>query len=584
MSAQVSFIVLGVVLAVQAVALVPLRPWLHRRGASLRVALQIAFALGLSGAAALAAFHLTALELERHATVMWLWVCASTMLVGLVSAARVRRMPTLELAVGALVPLEVAAALAFAASAGEGLTAAPLRALLIAPAALALCAYFGASVGYLLRGGGRVDVNLGYESMVGRRFLLSKASQVLSTVTAISVIGVSLGVWLVIVALAILGGFERDLQKKIIGANAHVVVQATDGAPFAPEPGLLETIQGVPGVVAAAPFVQGEVGVASGSNHTAAGLLIGVVPERSPEALLVLRELVRGSLDRLAEAPPAPAARVESEFQAPAAIPGIVIGVEMAKALAVGLGDKIRVLSPLLEVLTPVGVAPKSLGFEVVGIFSSKMYEYDARLAFVSLGAARRFFELDDDGISGVHVRTDDPESSDLVGARIVARLGQQRFEALDWKKRNQTLFAALKLERVVAFIVLVFIILVASFSIVNTLTMSVIEKRKEIAILKTMGAQDIGVMKVFLVQGLLVGAFGTLIGAAVAIATVAALTHFGFWIPGDVYYIDSLPVHLEAADVVLVVVAALLIVWNFSVFPALRGSQLEPVEGLRDG
>jgi lipoprotein-releasing system permease protein len=264
----------------------------------------------------------------------------------------------------------------------------------------------------------------------------------------------------------------------------------------------------------------------------------------------------------------------------------VVIGVEMAKGLNVKVGDKVRLISPMLEVLTPIGPAPKSLGFRVVAIFSSKMYEYDARFAYVSLPSARRFLETEPDAVSGLQLRCTDPERTDRIGALALAPLsgGDARFEALDWKRRNQTLFSALKLERVVAFVVLVFIILVASFSIVNTLTMSVIEKRREIAILKTMGAHDVGIMKLFLVQGLLVGAFGTAIGGGLGVGTMKLLERFGFWIPGEVYYIDSLPVKLEPANVALVVAAALLIVWDFAVFPALRGSRLQPVEGLRDG
>ncbi|MEL6544167.1 MAG: FtsX-like permease family protein, partial [Myxococcota bacterium] len=213
-----------------------------------------------------------------------------------------------------------------------------------------------------------------------------------------------------------------------------------------------------------------------------------------------------------------------------------------------------------------------------------KMYEYDAKLAFISAKAARTFFELPARSVTGMMLQVDNPDASDRIGAALLEQMGGEPYAVLDWKSRNQTLFAALKLERIVAFVVLAFIILVASFSIVNTLTMSVIEKRKEIAILKTMGARDVGIMKVFLVQGLTVGAFGITLGLIVGLTFIGALESFGFWIPDDVYYIDSLPVHLEPLDGVLVALAALLIVWNFAVFPALRGSRLAPVEGLRDG
>jgi lipoprotein-releasing system permease protein len=255
----------------------------------------------------------------------------------------------------------------------------------------------------------------------------------------------------------------------------------------------------------------------------------------------------------------------------------------------VGVGDRVRIISPLLEQMTPLGMAPKTRDFRIVGVFSSQMYEFDARYVYVSLPTARDFFELDPGQLNGVHLAATDPDRSESAAGEAVAMLqarqpGPRGWEALDWKARNQTLFAALKLERVVAFVVLAFIILVASFAIVSTLTMSVIEKQKEVSILKTMGARDVGVMKVFLVQGTLVGAFGTLVGVVIAMITVVLIERIGVGIPGEVYYIENLPVHVSAGDVVLIVLAALLIVWDFSVFPAIRGSRLEPVEGLRDG
>ena len=256
----------------------------------------------------------------------------------------------------------------------------------------------------------------------------------------------------------------------------------------------------------------------------------------------------------------------------------------MARALSIQVADDVRVISPTLEVLTPLGPAPKSRGFRVVGIFSSKMYEYDSRFAYVDLGVAREFFDLPAKSVTGIQVQAPTPETAPQVVTALEPVLRQSGLQARDWRSRNQTLFAALELERVIAFIVLAFIILVASFSIVTTLAMSIIEKRKEIAILKTMGARSTGIMKVFLTQGMVVGGLGTLMGGVIGMVTVSGLEHMGLWIPDEVYYIDSLPVHLSIADLVVVTVAALLIVWDFSIFPAMQGAQLEPVEGLREG
>ncbi len=579
-------VVIAILLLVQLALTGLARRRLASRRFSLRAVAGITAALLVSGTGLWAVYARSSMTLEREPTLLWIWVCATSILLGGGAAALQKRMPTWELFVGCLLVLDVAAVMAVVGPGDHGLTSAPLRALLIAPAALAACTYFGASVGFLFLASGPSSMRLGYEAMIGRRFLLSKSSQAVSIVTAISIIGVAVGVMAVIGALAVLSGFEGDLRTKIIGANAHASIEAADGRPLQLTPTLVDEIASTSGVVAASPYVQGEVAVANpGANYTGTALMVGIDPFRAPSVLTVLGQVTRGSLDGLKA--PLDAGKPQDddgEFAPPAKVPGIVIGVEMANSLQVKVGDKLRVLSPLLEVLTPIGVAPKSVSLQVVGVFSSKMYEYDAHLTFVAIDEARRFYELGANEATGIQILTADPEKSDIYGNAALenAKSALAPLTLVDWKVRNQTLFAALKLERVVAFIVLVFIILVASFSIVNTLTMSVIEKKKEIAILKTMGAHDAGIMKIFITQGLLVGGFGIAVGVALALGLVAILRKL--WLPNDVYYIDALPVHLEVSDVVLVALSALLIVWNFAVFPALRGSSLTPVEGLRDG
>ncbi|MEE8410687.1 MAG: ABC transporter permease, partial [Myxococcota bacterium] len=528
MSTVFAVIALLVALMMQVVAVFSACRYRKRGETSYRLAAAMTGAMLTSAAGLRVTFAQLGLDLDQHAALLWVWVAATAVLVGLAAAIESRRMPTVELAISVFVIIEAAAVYVLLVAPGQGIAGAPLRALLLAPAALSLAAYFGASVGYLLWSSGRLDVRIGYEGLVGGRYLLSKSSSVLSTVTTISVIGVALGVWLVIVSLGVLSGFENDLQRKIIGAGAHLVLKPIRGTTIDLDEDMIETIAGVQGVVAAAPYLEGEVAMASQSNYTG-GMLFGIDPESTPAVLSVLGQINKGSLtpliDEMRPTPPRPAHDPEMEFLPPAPVPHIVIGREMAKILNVGVGDRVRVISPILETMTPVGQAPRTLDFSVAGIFSIEMYEYDARYAYVSLKAARRFFETDARAISGVQIRTSDPERSDITGQAVLAALpspgnDNSRFEALDWKRRNRTLFAALKLERVVALVVLVFIILVASFSIVNTLTMSVIEKRKEIAILMTMGARRVGIMKLFLVQGMLVGTFGTIIGAAGAILT----------------------------------------------------------------
>jgi len=585
----VSFAALSLgVLAVIAVELVALglgRARLERRGFSVPIAVASFVAFASLALALRGTFAILSLDLELDGGIVWTAVALGGIGVGAAAAARARRMPNAELGIAGLLLMELLVASLLYEAGGASLSSPPMRALLIAPAALALCTSFGASLGYLVFAGDRAELALGYESMVARRFLLSKSSPALSTVTTISVVGVMLGVMLVIMALAVLSGFESDLQRKIIGTGAHVVIEPQSGPTLKLTSDMLARAEQAPGVVAAAPYLESEVAVASSQNFSGA-VLFGIDPRRGPRVLEVLQELQSGSLAGLNgdAAPPAEAPSAPGSFAKPARVPGVVIGIEMAKSLSVHVGDRVRLLSPTLEVMTPVGMAPRSMGFEVVGIFASKMYEYDARYIYVSLDAARRFLELDPEAVSGVQLRTADPERSERVGKLAAAATGGRDLVARDWRARNQTLFAALKLERIVAFVVLVFIILVASFSIVNTLAMSIIEKKKEIAILKTMGSTDAGIMKLFVIQGLLVGGFGAVLGAVLGVGLVLAIERFGFWIPGEVYYIDSLPVELNGGDAALVLAAALLIVWSFAVFPALGGAKLEPVEGLRDG
>lgn len=559
-----------------------LRRW-RARGFQLVLAAKTA---GLGAVLALmgvSVFTVLNLNLEQHAGVAQGAVALAALAMGFSIPPQGERMAVLELTAAGLILVELAAVVGYALGMVNSLSAPFVRLLLVSPALVLLLGYFGTSVRYLLGSSDR-GRGLGYEALVGRRFLLSKSSPALSVVTAISVVGVTLGVWLVIVSLAVLSGFEHDLREKIIGAHAHILVEERTSKPFAVPAGLRSELKNTSAVVAVAESVEGEVAVASRSNFNG-GVLMGIDPVSSPRVLKVLASLAPEALAALT--PSAPDAAAQNDpfaFPEPSVPPGIILGAEMARALSVTAGDDVRVISPVLEVLTPLGAAPKSRGFRVVDVFSSKMYEYDSRFAYVHLDIARSFFEFGEQDVSGLQVQTKSPNLAPDVVRALRPTLKSHGLVARDWRSRNQTLFAALELERVLAFIVLAFIILVASFSIVTTLAMSIIEKRQEIAILKTMGARSTGIMKVFLSQGMVVGTLGTVMGGSLGLVTVAALERLGVWIPDEVYYIDSLPVHLSMSDLILVMLAALLIVWDFAIFPALEGARLEPVEGLREG
>ena len=465
----------------------------------------------------------------------------------------------------------------FATRANVDIASSWFQAVLILPALAWGLGYLAYSMGELFG----VSSGSAIESWLARRWLMARRGTTLSVVTAISVAGVSLGTWLVIVALAILSGFEEDLTQKIIGAHAHIEVLSDGGE----EPSLgSETeawLNANEEIVAWSHTVEREVAVASQSNYARARIQ-GIDWKDGRETFRIISDVDWSGAE------PREAKLIEDvdpfAFAAPERLPGIVIGVEMARNLNLRVGETLRLVSPILTTVTPVGSAPKSQGFEVVGLFHSKMYEYDAHFAFVDIEDARNFFEVDAGGFDKVQIRAVDLEVVPSLLTELRERVNADAWRLLDWRTRNQTLFAALQLERVTTMIVLTFIIMVASFSVVTTLAMSVIEKTPEIAILRTVGATSQSVVRVFLWQGLIVGGAGVGFGVFFAGLTIYALKHIGLWIPNDVYYIDSLPVAFDWGDFALIVAGAFVVLWNFSMIPARRAAPLLPVEGVREG
>ena len=244
------------------------------------------------------------------------------------------------------------------------------------------------------------------------------------------------------------------------------------------------------------------------------------------------------------------------------------------------IGDRITVVSPVAE-LGPTGPVPRARSFRVAAVFYSGMYEYDAKFVYIDLKEAMTFFSTSG-GVTGIEVRVDDVEATTRLGREIVRELGGFPFRTRDWKDMNRNLFAALKLEKIAMFIILAFIILVASFNILSTLIMVVLEKGKEIAILKSMGSTDASIMKIFVTYGLTIGVLGTSIGVALGYLSCRAIETFGIGLDPEVYYIANLPVRMNPVEFVLVAGAALIISLLAAVYPALQAARLRPVEGLR--
>jgi lipoprotein-releasing system permease protein len=407
-------------------------------------------------------------------------------------------------------------------------------------------------------------MSLPYQLFIALRYLKSKRKhKSISVNTLISTGGVAVGVMALLVVLSVMSGFHEDLQKKILGVNAHVVILDYKGT----MPGykdVIEKLKGEKDVVSSAPFVLGQAMVSFGKK--AHGVFLrGIIPEMEMRTTDISRYIKEGDLKDL----------VSKD-----GIPGIILGKELASSIGVFKGDIVTVLSPIGEI-GPLGMLPKVKKFRVAGIFEVGMFEYDLNLVLTDLRAAQEFFNMKDD-VTGIELRLDDIYKAPVVREWIQKKLGFPLF-AKDWMQMNRNLFSALKLEKFAMFIILVLIILVASFNIVSTLIMNVIEKKREIAILKAMGATNKGIMTVFMLQGLFIGLFGTIIGVTGGYLLSYILnTYQIIKLPADVYYLSHLPVKMNFFDFITVSLSAIIISFLATIYPAWQAAKLDPVEPLR--
>ena len=420
---------------------------------------------------------------------------------------------------------------------------------------------------------------MSYELFVSLRHLKAKRTQrFISLNTWISIGGVALGVMALIVVIAVMSGFGKDLRDKILGTNSHVVITNVTRSGMVDYEAVMEKVIKAEGVNAVAPFILNQVMLAYGDN--AIGVVVrGVDSDREAGVSDLEKNLVQGSLKML-ERPAKSSGKPRRD--------GIILGKELAHRLRVQNGDAVSMVAPASR-MTPMGLIPKIKLFKVVGLFESGMFEYDSNLAFISIHSAQKFFAMKGK-VSGIEIRVEDIEKADQVAAGIQESLGFPYY-ARDWMQMNKNLFSALRLEKVVMFIILILIILVAAFNIVSALFMVVMEKTKEIAILKSMGASRSSIMKIFSFQGLIIGVTGTMIGCVGGFTVVPNLNEIVGFIesifgitafPSDVYYLDKLPSEIQYFDSFLIVIFSILICFVASLYPAWRASRLDPVEGLR--
>jgi lipoprotein-releasing system permease protein len=423
-------------------------------------------------------------------------------------------------------------------------------------------------------------VALPYEIFVGLRYLRAKRrNRTISLNTVVSIAGITLGVAALIGTVGIMTGFKEDIQAKILGTTAHIIVQDRMKDGMSDYDPVTKQVATVPGVVAATPFVLKQVLLTTQTGVQ--GIVIrGIDPQREGTVTELAKNLSAGELADLSrpvkvKQPPAddPTGQpVETEK------PGIILGKELALRLGVFVGDTVNVVSPVGPI-SAIGMVPKIRTFAVVALFQSGMYEYDSSLAYIDLAEAQKFFNMGQT-VTGIEIKVTDVFRAAETARSVEQSLGFA-YGARDWMQMNRNLFSALKLEKTMMFLLLVLITIVASFNIVSTLTMIVTEKQKEIAILKAMGATRKSIRRIFMLNGLIIGLSGTAIGIPLGYAFLWLIQTFWTFDP-TVYYISRIPVHVQAMDVFLVAGSAIVISFAATVYPSLQAAKLEPVAALR--
>ena len=389
-----------------------------------------------------------------------------------------------------------------------------------------------------------------YEAWIGFRYLISKRRErFISIISFISVMGVALGVMALIVVLAVMSGFDNDLREKIVGTNSHIVIEKDGGILDYNE--LVEKVNSMPHVIASSPFINGQALIRQKDQVTGV-ILRGIDPEREKYVTNIEKYLIIGTLEVGKDS--------------------VVVGKELAWRLNLTLGDEISLIS---------AASPKPRPFKIVGIFSSGMFDYDMNLVFTSLQGAQEFYAVEGTA-GGIGVKVDDAYKADDIRDDIQSSIGFG-YWARSWSDLNKNLFAALKLEKITMFIILALIVLVACFNIVSTLIMMVMEKTKDIGILKAIGATNARIRNIFVLNGFFIGFLGTLLGAVGGFTTCYLLKTYEFIkLPRDIYYIDRLPVNLNIMDAGTVIVAAIFISLVSTLYPAWQAAKMEPVEALR--
>ncbi|PIP68312.1 MAG: lipoprotein-releasing system transmembrane subunit LolC [Candidatus Omnitrophica bacterium CG22_combo_CG10-13_8_21_14_all_43_16] len=391
---------------------------------------------------------------------------------------------------------------------------------------------------------------MSYELWISFRYLISRRKEkFISIISFISIMGVALGVTALIVVLAVMSGFDNDLREKIVGTNSHIIIEKEGG--ITDYNAVVAEINKIPHVKASSPFINGQALIRQ-DEQVLGVVLRGIDPAREKDVTNIQKYLESGTIE------------VKKDT--------VLIGKELSLKLGLKIGDAISLIS---------AADPKPKSFKIAGIFNSGMFEYDMNLVFTNLEGAQNFYNTGNMA-GGIGVRVDDVNKADNIKKDVQEKIGFD-YWVRSWSELNKNLFSALKLEKITMFIILALIVVVACFNIASTLIMMVMEKTKDIGILKSIGADNKSIRKIFMLDGFLIGFAGTVLGAIGGFGISYLLKTYQFIkLPKDIYYIDRLPVNLEMGDAITVIAAAMIISLLSTLYPSWQAAKMEPVEALR--
>lgn len=399
---------------------------------------------------------------------------------------------------------------------------------------------------------------MNFEKFVALKYIKGK-----KLISLINIGSVALGVCCIIIVLSVMNGFHLELEKRILGHTPHIIIIKRNYELIDNVDSLSNILKKIKEVELFTPFIFTKTLIKS-SNSSDGIVLRGIIPEMEKRSLDIEKNIILGDFD------------FSNSSQ-----PGVVLGIDLAKVLSVSVGDKVTLYSPFATVKTPFGYLPKAEDFVVKGIFDAGMYDYNASLVYTDLKTAQKLLECENQ-VTGLELKIKDLYKAREIAKRI-NKLIPYPYQALDWQTLNKNLFTALKLEKVVTFIVLTLLIIIACFGIIATLTMLVIRKTKEIGILKAMGSNTKRIMKIFLYYGLFVGIFGSIIGTIIGILVAFILSKYPIInLPADVYFIKYLPTKLFFTDILITILLAIIISLLASLYPARKAANLVVVDALR--